>query len=104
MVQWPGLLLGYRVNLSHNVIPRGHSTRRCARSASAALACRSALSEPEGRGAAWTDAPKGRGAAWTVPAEGRGSAWTDAPKGRGAAWTDAPEGAALPGLTRRRGA
>src|ERR1700730_6369275 len=77
MVQWPGLLLGYRVNLSHNVIPRGHSTRRCARSASAALACRSALSEPEGRGAAWTDAPKGRGAAWT-----------DAPKGRGAAWTE----------------
>jgi len=34
------------------------------------------LSEPEGRGAARTDAPKGRGAAWT-----------DVPKGRGAAWT-----------------
>src|SRR6202022_2324157 len=49
MVQWPGLLLGYRVNLSHNVI----SARR------------RGPSEPEGRGAAWTDAPKGRGAAWT---------------------------------------
>ncbi|HEX9540590.1 MAG TPA: hypothetical protein VGA04_20695 [Streptosporangiaceae bacterium] len=23
------------------------------------------MSEPKGRGAAWTDAPKGRGAAWT---------------------------------------
>jgi hypothetical protein len=45
MVQWPGLLLGYRVNLSHNVIPRGHSTRRCALSAAAALACRGGLSE-----------------------------------------------------------
>src|SRR6266478_1376793 len=54
MVQWPGLLLGYRVNLSHNVIPRGHS--------SAAAGCQperlwparagDIVSEPEGRGAA----------------------------------------------------
>ena len=39
------------------------------------------LSEPKGRGAAWTDAPrepKGAGAPWT-PSE---------PKGRGAAWTE----------------
>jgi len=29
------------------------------------------VSEPEGRGVAWTDAPKGRGAAWTEEREAR---------------------------------